>query len=221
MLRVILTVNFSAIFVPIHVSLHHSTPFFPQESNCRNPLFWVLKNINRFAATVSFTSHNASGKRTASWTAFANADHAIFIPSSFMSVPSHLLLFISAVTVRSTRSQRIHAHKICCAARLAHGVIQMAHGRGQVGKSQLLHQGADAAFGKTRLIAAAVSPPRRYGFLRRRTSRRSFGWTPSYTGHIPWNLCQNTLSHHLPSSFPPSAEHFCFFWGYSTDKTVP
>ena len=65
-------------------------------------------------------------------------------------------LFVPAVAVGSAGGKGVLPHKICHAARFAHGVVQMAQSRGQVVQSQLLHQHTDAAFGKASFVAAAV-----------------------------------------------------------------
>ena len=65
-------------------------------------------------------------------------------------------LFVPAVAVGSTGGKGVLPHKICHAARFAHGVVQMAQGGGQVVQTQFLHQHADAAFCKASLVAAAV-----------------------------------------------------------------
>ena len=65
-------------------------------------------------------------------------------------------LFVPAVTVGSAGGKRVLPHKICHAARFAHGVVQTAQSRGQVVQPQLLHQHTDAALGKASLVAAAI-----------------------------------------------------------------
>ena len=65
-------------------------------------------------------------------------------------------LFVPAVAVGSAGGKGVLPHKICHAARFAHGVVQMAQGGGQVVQTQLLHQHTDAAFGKASLVAAAI-----------------------------------------------------------------
>ena len=65
-------------------------------------------------------------------------------------------LFVPAVTVGSAGGKRVLPHKICHAARFAHGVVQMAQGGGQVIQTQFLHQHTDAALCKASLVAAAI-----------------------------------------------------------------
>ena len=65
-------------------------------------------------------------------------------------------LFVPAVAVGPTGGKRVLPHKICHAARFAHGVVQMAQGGGQVVQPQFLHQHTDAALGKASLVAAAI-----------------------------------------------------------------
>ena len=65
-------------------------------------------------------------------------------------------LFVPAVAVGSAGGKGVLPHKICHTACFAHGVVQMAQGRGQVVQPQLLHQHTDAAFGEASLVAAAV-----------------------------------------------------------------
>lgn len=65
-------------------------------------------------------------------------------------------LFIPAIAVRSARGKSIFAHKIRCAARLAHCVVKPTQGGRKIVKPELFHKNADTAFCKTPLIAAAV-----------------------------------------------------------------
>ena len=73
-----------------------------------------------------------------------------------MAVSILRFLFISAVAVRAAGGQRVLPHKVRHAAGLAHGVVQMAHGRREIVKSQLPHKRADAALRKPPFVAAAV-----------------------------------------------------------------
>ena len=65
-------------------------------------------------------------------------------------------LFVPAVAVGPAGGKGVLPHKICHAARFAHGVVQTAQGGGQVVQTQLLHQHTDAAFCKASLVAAAI-----------------------------------------------------------------
>ena len=65
-------------------------------------------------------------------------------------------LFVPAVAVGSAGGKGVLPHKICHAARFAHGVVQTAQSRGQVVQPQLLHQHTDATLGKASLVAAAI-----------------------------------------------------------------
>lgn len=65
-------------------------------------------------------------------------------------------LFVPAVTVGSAGGKGVLPRKIRHAARFAHGVVQTAQGGGQVVQPQFFHQHADAAFGESSLVAAAV-----------------------------------------------------------------
>ncbi len=65
-------------------------------------------------------------------------------------------LFVPAVAVGPAGGKGVLPHKICHAARFAHGVVQTAQGGGQVVQTQLLHQHTDAALGKASLVAAAI-----------------------------------------------------------------
>ena len=65
-------------------------------------------------------------------------------------------LFVPAVAVGPAGGKGVLPHKICHAARFAHGVVQTAQSRGQVVQPQLLHQHTDAALGKASLVAAAI-----------------------------------------------------------------
>ena len=72
---------------------------------------------------------------------------------------SYGFLFIAAVAVRPAGCQRVLPHEIRHAARLAHGVVQMAHGRGQIVQPQLFQQRTDAALGEPALVAAVSAEP--------------------------------------------------------------
>lgn len=65
-------------------------------------------------------------------------------------------LFVPAVAVGSAGGKGVLPHKICHAARFAHGVVQMAQSGGQVVQPQFLHQHTDAALCKASLVAAAI-----------------------------------------------------------------
>ena len=72
---------------------------------------------------------------------------------------SYGFLFIAAVAVRPAGCQRVLPYEIRHAARLAHGVVQMAHGRGQIVQAQLFQQRTDAALGEPALVAAVRAEP--------------------------------------------------------------
>lgn len=55
------------------------------------------------------------------------------------------LFLIPAVAIRSAGSQGVFPDKIGDTARLAHGVVKLAHGGDQLSKSQFLHKGTDSA----------------------------------------------------------------------------
>ena len=67
-----------------------------------------------------------------------------------------MFLLISAVAVGTAGSYGIFADKVRCAARLAHGIIEMAESRREVIEPELFHQGADSAFCESALISAPV-----------------------------------------------------------------
>lgn len=69
--------------------------------------------------------------------------------------PTLAALLIAAVAIWAG-GERILPHEVRRAARLAHRIVQMAHGGRQVIKPQLLHQRTDAALREARLIAASV-----------------------------------------------------------------
>ena len=73
-------------------------------------------------------------------------------PFSFLS----LLFVIPAVAVGAAGGERVLAHEIRRAARLAHRVVKVAQRGRQVVEPQHLHQRADAAGREARLVAAAV-----------------------------------------------------------------
>ena len=66
------------------------------------------------------------------------------------------LFMIPAVAVRPAGSQGVLALKVACTTGFTHGVVQTAHGGGQVIQPQLPHQGADAAFRKPAFIALVI-----------------------------------------------------------------
>ena len=72
------------------------------------------------------------------------------------SAPTLAALLIAAVAIWAAGGERILPHEVRRAARLAHRIVQMAHGGRQVIKPQLLHQRTDAALREARLIAASV-----------------------------------------------------------------
>ena len=76
-----------------------------------------------------------------------------------MIISNYLNFFlIPAVAIRSAGSQGVFPDKIGDTARLAHGVVKLAHGRDQLSKSQFLHKGTDSAGRKFCLVAAAIRP---------------------------------------------------------------
>ena len=67
-----------------------------------------------------------------------------------------LLFVIPAVAVGAAGGERVLAHEIRRAARVAHRVVEMAQRGRQIVEPQHLHQRADAAGREARLVAAAV-----------------------------------------------------------------
>ncbi len=67
------------------------------------------------------------------------------------------LLFISAVAVWAAGGESVLPHKVSRAARLAHGVVEMAQGRGEVIKTELFHQHTDTAFGEASIVKVYYS----------------------------------------------------------------
>lgn len=69
---------------------------------------------------------------------------------------SNALFLVAAVAVRTAFGKGVLTDKIAGAAGFAHGVVQGAKCGSQVGKPQLVHQGANAAGAETGLVAAAI-----------------------------------------------------------------